>query len=70
MNMILLNEPLSGNEAYQVGLVSKLVESGKALSGALDIAQKLASQSASTLMLAKEAICRGKVPYSLSFLSY
>jgi enoyl-CoA hydratase len=51
MNMILLNEPLSGNEAYQVGLVSKLVESGKALSGALEI-------------------CRGKVPYSVSFLSY
>jgi enoyl-CoA hydratase len=70
MNMILLNEPLSGNEAYQVGLVSKLVGPGKALSGALEIAQRLASQSASTLMMAKEAICRGKFPYSLSFLFY
>ncbi|EAW19847.1 enoyl-CoA hydratase/isomerase family protein [Aspergillus fischeri NRRL 181] len=60
MNMILLNEPLSGNEAYQVGLVCKLVEPGKALSGALEIAEKLASQSASTLMVAKEAICRGE----------
>ncbi|KAF4187854.1 hypothetical protein CNMCM8927_007538 [Aspergillus lentulus] len=58
MNMILLNEPLYGQDAYQLGLVSKLVEPGKALSGALEIAEKLASQSASTLMVAKEAICR------------
>lgn len=39
MNLILLNEPLSGSEAYQVGLVSKLVEPGMALSGALEIAE-------------------------------
>ncbi|GIK06621.1 hypothetical protein Aspvir_002271 [Aspergillus viridinutans] len=58
MNMILLNEPLSGHKAYQLGLVSKLVEPGKALTGALEIAEKLASHSASTLMVAKEAICR------------
>ncbi|PKX90059.1 enoyl-CoA hydratase/isomerase family protein [Aspergillus novofumigatus IBT 16806] len=58
MNMILLNEPLSGRDAYHVGLVSKLVEPGKALSGALEIAEKLASHCASTLMVAKEAICR------------
>ncbi|KAH1615758.1 hypothetical protein KXX21_000752 [Aspergillus fumigatus] len=58
MNLILLNEPLSGSEAYQVGLVSKLVEPGMALSGALEIAEKLASWSAPTLMVAKEAICR------------
>jgi enoyl-CoA hydratase len=61
MNMILLNEPLTGQEAYRLGLVSKRVEPGKALSGALEIAEKLASQSASTLMVAKEAICRGEL---------
>ncbi|KAH1852753.1 hypothetical protein KXX54_006238 [Aspergillus fumigatus] len=42
----------------KVGLVSKLVEPGMALSGALEIAEKLASWSAPTLMVAKEAICR------------
>ncbi|RHZ67138.1 enoyl-CoA hydratase/isomerase family protein [Aspergillus thermomutatus] len=40
------------------GLVSRLAEPGKALSGALEIAEKLATHSASTLMLSKEAICR------------
>lgn len=67
--MILLNEPLYGQDAYQLGLVSKLVEPAKALSGALEIAEKLASQSASTLMVAKEAICRGELDYSLVPLS-
>ncbi|EAW13732.1 enoyl-CoA hydratase/isomerase family protein [Aspergillus clavatus NRRL 1] len=58
MNMILLNQPISGQEAYQLGLASKLVESGKALSGALEMAEQLGSKSPSTILLAKEAICR------------
>lgn len=70
MNLILLNEPFSGSEAYQVGLVSKLVEPGMALSGALEIAEKLASWSAPTLMVAKEAICRGGNHYSCVCDSY
>jgi hypothetical protein len=69
MNMMLLNEPLSGHEAHQLGLVSKLVEPGKALTGALEIAEKLASYSASTLMVAKEAICRGKFHCSIVYLT-
>ncbi|KAL3479455.1 ClpP/crotonase-like domain-containing protein [Aspergillus californicus] len=58
MKIILLNEPLSGTEAYNLGLVSLLTEPGEALQGALDIATKLGSQSASAIRLAKEAICR------------
>ncbi|EAU39291.1 hypothetical protein ATEG_00645 [Aspergillus terreus NIH2624] len=49
---------LSGEEAFSAGLVSKLVGKGQALSGALEIAERLASQSLPTVMLAKEAICR------------
>ncbi|KAG2415095.1 hypothetical protein HFD88_006286 [Aspergillus terreus] len=58
MNMILLHQALSGEEAFSAGLVSKLVGKGQALSGALEIAERLASQSLPTVMLAKEAICR------------
>lgn len=60
MNMILLHQALSGEEAFSAGLVSKLVGKGQALSGALEIAERLASQSLPTVMLAKEAICRGQ----------
>lgn len=67
MNMILLNQPISGQEAYQLGLASKLVESGKALSGALEMAEQLGSKSPSTILLAKEAICRGEQQYLIIF---
>ena len=58
--MILLHQALSGEEASSAGLVSKLVAKGQALSAALEIAEKLASQSLPTVVLAKEAICRGQ----------
>ncbi|KAL4865280.1 hypothetical protein BDV12DRAFT_211168 [Aspergillus spectabilis] len=58
MKLILVNEPLSGTEASNLGLVSILTEPEKALSGALDLATKLASKSPSAVRLAKEAICR------------
>ncbi|KAF9885471.1 hypothetical protein FE257_012907 [Aspergillus nanangensis] len=58
MNMILLHQSLSGDEASHVGLVSKLVGKGQTLSEALGIAEKLASQSLPTVVLAKKAICR------------
>ncbi|KAL4885454.1 ClpP/crotonase-like domain-containing protein [Aspergillus karnatakaensis] len=58
MRIILLNEPLSGTEASDLGLVALLTQPGEALQGALDLAAKLASKSPSAIMLAKEAICR------------
>ncbi|KAL2809215.1 ClpP/crotonase-like domain-containing protein [Aspergillus granulosus] len=58
MKLILLNEPLSGIEAFNLGLVSRLAESGQALEGAMELAKKLASQSPSAIRLAKEAICK------------
>lgn len=57
--MVLLHQSLSGEEASHVGMVSKLVAKGQTLSGALEIAEKLASQSLPTVVLAKKAICRG-----------
>jgi enoyl-CoA hydratase len=60
MKMILLNEPLSGTEAVNIGLVAELTDPGQALEAALDLATKLAAQSHSAVRLAKEAICRGK----------
>ncbi|KAL2830518.1 ClpP/crotonase-like domain-containing protein [Aspergillus cavernicola] len=58
MKMILLNEPLSGTEAGNLGLVSLLTDPGNALQGALDLATKLGSRSPSAIRSAKEAICR------------
>jgi enoyl-CoA hydratase len=59
MKMVLLNEPLSGPEAHNLGLVAELTDPGQALKAALCLATKLASQSRSAVRLAKEAICRG-----------
>ncbi|KAL2840348.1 ClpP/crotonase-like domain-containing protein [Aspergillus pseudodeflectus] len=56
MQMVLLNEPLSGPEALKVGLVATLTEPGHALEAALDLAKRLASQSRSAVILAKGAI--------------
>ncbi|KAL3457965.1 ClpP/crotonase-like domain-containing protein [Aspergillus heterothallicus] len=58
MKVILLNEPLSGTEAYSLGLVSVLADPGQALEGALGLAKKLSSSSSTAIRLAKEAICR------------
>ncbi|KAL3496558.1 ClpP/crotonase-like domain-containing protein [Aspergillus germanicus] len=58
MKMILLNEPLSGTEAFNIGLVAELTDPGQALKAALGLAAKLASQSRSAVRMAKEAICR------------
>ncbi|KAL4814615.1 ClpP/crotonase-like domain-containing protein [Aspergillus spinulosporus] len=59
MKVIVLGEPLSGTEAYSLGLVCSLTEPGQALQAALDLAIALGSRSQSAIMLAKEAICRG-----------
>ncbi|KAJ0422237.1 ClpP/crotonase-like domain-containing protein [Aspergillus carlsbadensis] len=58
MQMILLNEPLSGSEAFHLGLVASLADPGQALEIALGLATKLANKSRSAIRLAKEAICR------------
>lgn len=41
MDLILTGRPVSGEEAFQIGLVNRLAESGKALEVALDLALEL-----------------------------
>ncbi|EGU81744.1 hypothetical protein FOXB_07751 [Fusarium oxysporum f. sp. conglutinans Fo5176] len=59
MQMILLGQPISAEEARSVGLVAQLYESGKVLEHVMkDHASTLAALSPTALGLAKEAICR------------
>ncbi|KAG4257844.1 enoyl-CoA hydratase [Fusarium proliferatum] len=59
MQMILLGQPISAEEARSVGLVAQLYESGKVLEHVVkDHASTLAALSPTALGLAKEAICR------------
>lgn len=45
MEMVLLGDPLTAAEAYNAGLVSKVVDDGKALSVALELASRIASRA-------------------------
>ncbi|KAF4499379.1 enoyl- hydratase [Fusarium agapanthi] len=59
MQIILLGQPISAEEARSVGLVAQLYESGKVLEHVVkDHASTLAALSPTALGLAKEAICR------------
>ncbi len=53
---LLLNEPISGEEAERLGLVSLCVEDGKAYEAALEIARRLARGSAPAIRWTKYAL--------------
>jgi len=53
---LLLNEPLSGEEAERIGLVSKCVDDSDVYAEALKIAQKLNEGSATAIRLSKYAL--------------
>lgn len=53
---LLLNEPLSGEEAERIGLVSRCVEDGAVYAEALQIAQKLTQGSPSAIRFTKYAL--------------
>jgi enoyl-CoA hydratase len=53
---LLLNEPLSGEEAERIGLVSRCVEDSEVYSQALTIAQKLTQGSPTAIRLSKYAL--------------
>ncbi len=53
---LLLNEPLSGEEAERLGLVSLCVDDGKAYEVALEIARRLAQGSGSAIRWTKYAL--------------
>ncbi|MBL8671986.1 MAG: enoyl-CoA hydratase/isomerase family protein [Alphaproteobacteria bacterium] len=58
MKMILAGEWLSAEEARACGLCAEVVESGKALARAHELAAKVAQKSPLALRLAKEAVLR------------
>lgn len=58
MKMILAGEWLSAEEARASGLCAEVVDSGKALARAHELAAKIAQRSPLALRLAKEAVLR------------
>lgn len=58
MEMLLLGEMLPAREAAEYGLVNRVVPPGKALAGALDFAERIASKPPVTLAIGKEAFYR------------
>lgn len=53
---LLLNEPVSGEEAERIGLVARCVEDDQVLTVALETAQRLASGSASAIRFTRHAL--------------
>ncbi len=59
LEMILTGEMLNAREAFQAGLVSKVVPPGNLMDEALEIARKMASKGPIALRYAKEAVNKG-----------
>ena len=59
MEMILTGELIDAEEAYRIGLVSKVVPHDAAMTTAMEIAQTMASKGPIALRYAKEAIHKG-----------
>ncbi len=58
MEMLLLGEPLSADDAYRVGLVNRVVEAGNEERAALELAAKIAAKSAHVVKIGKRAFYR------------
>ena len=58
MEMLLTGDMVSGQDAYRIGLVNRVVPAGKASEYALELARKIASKSMLTVKLGKEAFYR------------
>jgi enoyl-CoA hydratase/carnithine racemase len=58
MEMLLTGETITAEEAYRIGLVNRVVEPGAAREQALVLARQIASKSAATVRLGKEAFYR------------
>ena len=59
MEMILTGEPVSAQEAYEIGLVNKVVPLDKLVEEAMSMAKKIAEKSPVVTKLAKRAIQNG-----------
>jgi enoyl-CoA hydratase/carnithine racemase len=58
MEMLLLGEMLDAKAAAEWGLVNRVVPTGEALSGAMELAQRIASKSPATVKIGKQAFYR------------
>jgi enoyl-CoA hydratase/carnithine racemase len=58
MEMLLTGDMISAEDAYRIGLVNRVVESGKAREGALELAREITAKSAAVVKLGKEAFYR------------
>ena len=56
MDMVLTGEPITGERAYQLGMVARLVNDGQALASGLELAARLASRAPEALRVAKASI--------------
>ena len=59
LEMILTAEPIDAQEAYRVGLVSRVLPGGELLPQAEELAKKIASGGPIALRYAKEAVIKG-----------
>jgi enoyl-CoA hydratase/carnithine racemase len=58
MEMLLTGELISAQRAYEIGLVNRVVAQGSERDEALALANRIASKSAHTLKIGKEAFYR------------
>ena len=58
MDMVLTGEPITGERAYQLGMVARVVDDGQALESALELATRLATRAPEALRAAKASILK------------
>ncbi|HKY80666.1 MAG TPA: enoyl-CoA hydratase-related protein [Sphingobium sp.] len=56
MDMVLTGDPVTGERAWQLGLVARLADDGQALASALELADRLANRAPGALRAAKASI--------------
>lgn len=59
LEMLLIGEPMSAAEAYRVGLVNRLVPTGKAFEAAIGLAEKIAQNAPLAVQVTREVVLRG-----------
>jgi enoyl-CoA hydratase len=70
MEMVTTGEPISADEAFRIGLISKVVPQVDLMTCALDYCKKWQSKGAFTLMLARDAVLKSVDVDLLSGLDY
>jgi enoyl-CoA hydratase/carnithine racemase len=58
MEMLLTGDPIAAEDAVRIGLVNRLATPGREHAEAIELAEKIASKSALTVKIGKEAFYR------------